>query len=93
MVPLVNHCVSPTRSPIPLYSHATKLLARLDLLVVGQNAQYTSRYIAGRRTRIGTLAGGASESRTYDFSLPNDVLGSYYIIVVTDSSDSVLEVR
>ena len=48
--------------------------------------------LLGRRTRIGALAGGASESRTYDLALPNNALGNYYIIVATDSSDSVLEV-
>ncbi|MFN7874517.1 MAG: CARDB domain-containing protein, partial [Pirellula sp.] len=50
-----------------------------------------SDLLLGRRTRTGILGGNQSETRSYDFVLPNTLSGNFYLIVFTDSAEQVVE--
>jgi subtilase family serine protease len=56
-----------------------------------KNLDVQSDLLLGHRSRTGILAGEQSESHAYSFVLSPTLSGSYYIIVSTDSNNSVPE--
>jgi hypothetical protein len=50
-----------------------------------------SDLLLGHRTRTGILGGNQSETRSYDFVLPNTLSGDFFLIVFTDSAEQVVE--
>jgi subtilase family serine protease len=60
-------------------------------LSTDRNLNINADLLLGHRTRTGVLGGNQSETRSYDFVLPNNLSGNYYLIVFTDSANQVVE--
>jgi large repetitive protein len=58
-------------------------------LSTDRNLNINADLLLGHRTRTGVLGGNQSETRSYDFVLPNNLSGNYYLIVFTDSAKQV----
>ncbi len=65
-----------------------------DAIYLSVDAQIdASDILLSNRTRQGVLAAGASESRAVNVRLPGDTIGSYFVLVQTDSRDQVYELN